>query len=302
MNFEQLKIITVLARERQFSKAANRLHMTTSAVSQAVSKLEEELGLLLFQRSKKNTFPTTDGQYVIRIARTILEKKQEIYEYTTTHYPSRLKIKIGSIPGIIDHLIHSLSFLQQEFPQIELEMIELSTQELIKRLREEKIDIAFLGFSDTLPNYHLPYELIKLTDGAFYCAVSEQSSLVNDEEISYQQVVHYPLALYQDSYILNYVNYMKNKVTLSPRILFETNNMNAIIQSVNQNIAITLAPSYALYSSFHEYFPHVKVIPLENDPEALHTSLWFLRLRDQSLDSLSQTLLSLVRQELHIMH
>ncbi|MFT8362345.1 MAG: LysR family transcriptional regulator [Sporolactobacillus sp.] len=302
MNFEQLRIITILARERQFSKAANRLHMTASAVSQAVSKLEDELGMLLFQRSKKNTSPTTDGQYVIRIAYIILEKRQEIYDYTTTRYPARLKIKIGAIPGIIDRLIHSFIFLQQEFPLIELEMIELNTQELVRHLREEKIDIAFLGFSETLTSYHLPYEIIKLTDGAFYCAVSEQSSLANSEEVSYQQIVHYPLALYQDSFILNFANYMKHKTVLPPRILFETNNMGAIIQSVNQNIAITIAPSYALYSSFHEYLPHVKVIPLENDPEALHTSLWFLRLRDQSLEPLSQLLLSLVKQELHIMN
>ncbi|TGA99860.1 LysR family transcriptional regulator [Sporolactobacillus shoreae] len=303
MNFEQLEILTILAQERQFSRAANRLHMTTSAVSQAVSKLEEELGMTLFQRSRKNTFPTTDGQYIIRIAHMILEKRQEIYDYTSDrHHLSGLKIKIGAIPGIIDHLIHSLERLQHEFPMIEIEMIELNTQDLIKTLREEKLDFALLGFSDSLPNYHLPYDLTKLTDGAYYFAVNQQSPLANYKQLTYAQVVQCPFALYQDSYISNYVSHIENKTHQSVRVLFKTNNMNAIIKSVNHNMAITFGPYYTLFNSFYDRLQRVKVIPIEKDPEVLTTYLWFICSRDPTLASLSQTLLTLVRQELRISH
>jgi DNA-binding transcriptional LysR family regulator len=302
VNFEQLKILTVLAQERQFSKAANRLHMTSSAVSQAVSKLESELGTTLFQRSRKNTFPTTDGQYIIRIAHIILEKRQEIYDYTADHnHQVKLNIKIGAIPGIIDHLVRSLEQLQHEFPLIEIEMIEMNTQDLIKALKEGKLDFALLGFSSTLLNYHLPFELIKLTDGAYFFAVNQQSPLAKNNHLTYAQVVHYPFALYQDSYLSNYVSHIENKTQQSVHVLFRTNNMNAIIKSVSQNMAITFGPYYSLFDSFYDGLQqHVKIIPIEQDSEVLRTYLWFLSSKDSSLASLSQTLLTLVKQELRI--
>ncbi|MCO7125331.1 LysR family transcriptional regulator [Sporolactobacillus shoreicorticis] len=300
MNFEQLKILTVLAQERQFSKVANRLHLTASAVSQAVSKLELELGTTLFRRSRKNTFPTTDGQYIIRIAHIILEKKQEIYDYTADHHHQvKLKIKIGAIPGIIDRFVHLLGLLQHEFPFIEIQMIELNTQNLIKQLREGKFDFALLGFSDALPNYHLPFDLAKLTDDGYFFAVSEQSPLAQFKQLTYAQVVHYPFALYQDSYLLNHVSHIENKTRQSVRVLFETNTMNAIIESVYENMAITFGPYYSLVNSFHDD-RRVKVIPMEADSEVLRTYLWFLSSKDPSLASLSQTLLTLIKQELQI--
>ncbi len=303
MNFEQLNILTILTQERQFSKAANRLHMTTSAVSQAISKLEGELGMTLFQRSRKNTFPTTDGQYVIRIAHIILEKRQEIYDYTSDrHHLLKLKIKIGSIPGIIDHLVRSIEMLQHEFPLIEIDMIEFNTQDLIKALKEEKVDFALLGFSDSLPNYHLPFDLIKLTDGAYYFAVNQQSPLAKYNKLNYTQVIQHPFALYQDSYILNYVSHIENKTHQSIRVLFKTNNMSAIIKSVRHNMAITFGPHYAVFNSFFDDLRSIKVIPIEKDPEVLTTYLWFVCSQDNSLASLSQTLLTLVRQELRLLH
>ncbi|MET1249481.1 LysR family transcriptional regulator [Sporolactobacillus sp. STCC-11] len=302
MNFEQLKILTVLAQERQFSKAANRLHMTTSAVSQAVTKLEAELGMTLFQRSRKNSSPTTDGQYIIRIAHIILEKKQEIYDYTLDrHQLSKLKIEIGAIPGIIDHLVRALELLQNEFPLIEIEIIEMNTQELIKTLREGKLDFALLGFSDSLPNYHLPFGLIKLTDGDYFFAVNQQSPLAKYKQLTYAQVVHYPFALYRDNFLLNYVSHIEKNTHQSVRVLFKTNNMNAIIKSVSQNMTITFGPYYSLFDSFYDGLQqHVKIIPIEKDSEVLPTYLWFLCSRDPSLASLSQTLLTLVKQELRI--
>lgn len=301
MNFEQLKIITILAQERQFARAANRLHMTTSAVSQAVSGLEQELSMTLFQRSRKNTSPTTDGQYMIRIAHIILEKRQEIYDYASDRrHLSRLKVKIGSIPGIIDRLVRSIEIIQHEFPLIEIEMIELNTQNLLKTLKEQKVDFALLGFSDSLTDYHLPFALTKLTDGDYYFAVSQQSPLANYHQLNYTQVIQHPFALYQDSYIVNYVSHIENKTHQSVRVLFQTNNMNAIIKSVCQNMAITFGPYYSLLNSFYDDLQQVKVIPIEKDPEVLKTFLWFLSSQDESLTTLSQMLLTSVKQELRL--
>lgn len=109
MNFEQLNIITTLSEEKSFSKTANKLNITTSAVSQGVSLLEEELGIKLFDRSRSGTYPTTKGQYIINKANFILDKKREIYNYASnkSKFP-KLKIRIGCIPGVNYPLIKAI--------------------------------------------------------------------------------------------------------------------------------------------------------------------------------------------------
>ncbi|MDD9150136.1 LysR family transcriptional regulator [Sporolactobacillus sp. CQH2019] len=299
MNFEQLEIIISLAQERQFSRAAKKLHITTSAVSQAVSNLEKELGLQLFQRTRNSTVPTIDGQYVIREAHIILEKQKEIYKYKAGKDLPSFKVKMGTIPGITDSLIEVIYALKQDFPFLQLDLSEYNTPDLLKALKEEKLDFALIGFSDTLNNYHLPFDITKLVDGTFHFAVNRQSPLAKFKVLRYEQVIQQPLALYQDNYLLNYLSQMENKTHCSARILFKTNHISAIAKAVCQDMAIAFGPYYSLFHIFFEDLQQIKLIPIEQDPDMLTTScLWFISSRDASLTSFSKTLLTLIRQKL----
>ncbi|MBK5491721.1 LysR family transcriptional regulator [Bacillus sp. TH13] len=299
MNFDQLKILISLAQERQFSKTAKKLYITPSAVSQSITNLEKELGVTLFHRTRLSTYPTTDGQYMIRKAHVILQKQREMYEYIQDKRHVRsLKIKIGSIPGMVNQFVDLLPTLQQNFPFLEVDIREFNTQDLLKELREEKLDYACMGFTDSLTNYHLSYNLTKLIGGAFYFAVNRQSPLVIHDVLTYKQVIQQPLAVYPDNFMVNFVSHMENKANNSANVLFTTNNMNTIVKSVCENMVVTFGPYYLLSQAFSQDNQRIKLIPIENDPEILQTFLWLICSRDTSLTVLSQTMLTLMKEKL----
>lgn len=298
MNFDQLKILISLAQERQFSKTAKKLYITPSAVSQSITNLEKELGVTLFHRTRLSTYPTTDGQYMIRKAHVILEKQREMYEYIQDkHHVRSLKIKIGSIPGMVNQFIDLLPTLQQNFPFLEVDIREFNTQDLLKELREEKLDYACMGFTDSLTNYKLSYNLTKLIGGAFYFAVNRQSPLAIHDVLTYKQVIQQPLAVYPDNFMVNFVSHMEKKANQSANVLFTTNNMNTIVKSVCNNMVVTFGPYYLLSQAFSQDNQRIKLIPIENDSEILQTFLWLICSRDTSLTVLSQTLLTLMKEK-----
>lgn len=299
MNFDQLKVLITLAQERQFSKVAKRLYITPSAVSQSITNLEKELGVTLFHRTRLSTYPTTDGQYMIRKAHVILEKQREMYEYIhDKRYVRSLKIKIGSIPGMINQFIDFLPILQQDFPFLEVDIREFNTQDLLKELKEEKLDYACIGFTDSLTNYKLSYNLTKLIGGSFYFAVSRQSPLAIHDVLTYKQVIRQPLAVYPDNFMVNFISHMENKANQSANVLFTTNNMSVISNSVYNNVAVTFGPYYLLSQAFSQDNQRIKLIPIETDSEILQTFLWLISSRDTSLTVLSQTLLTLMKERL----
>lgn len=300
MNFEQLSIITTLSEEKNFSRTANRLHLTTSAVSQAVSSLEKELGVTIFERSKKGKFSTTKGQYIIKKAYIILENKQDIFTYVNNKnsFP-KLKINIGCIPGINYLLIKAIQFLEREFPFIQVSIDEQNTQNLIAALREEKYDFSLLAFSDNIENHNLNYNMKKIVDGSFYFSVNKESQLANYNVLDYETIINEPIAIYEDKFLLNYISHMENKTGKSAHILFKTNNFASIINSIDENMAISFGPSYAIINDFYNNLRDIKLIPAIEDRDTISPALWFLKTKNSSLNEIGDELYKFIKNNIN---
>lgn len=301
MNFEQLNIITTLSEEKSFSKTANKLSLTTSAVSQGVKSLENELGIELFKRSRNGTFPTTQGQYIINKSRFILDKKREIYNYAENknNFP-KLKLRIGSIPGINYPLIKAIQDLEREFPFVELSISEGNTDEILHKLKEEKCDFALLAFTDNLKNHNINYNYKNITEGKFYCSVNNKSNLSKKEIITYKDLKDERIAIYDDKFLLNFISHAEDKIDSDIRILFKTNNFISIMNSVNENIAISFGPSFAIVNDFYDKLDNIKIIPFEEDKEVISPSLWFLWSKNKSLEEIGLELFSSIKRNIRL--
>lgn len=301
MNFEQLNIITTLSEEKSFSKTANKLHLTTSAVSQAVSTLEKELDTKLFERSKRGAFPTIKGQYIIKKAYIILEKKQDIYTYTSnkSNFP-KLKLNIGCIPGINYILIKGIQLLEREYPFLEVSITEENTQNLLNLLKEDKCDFALIAFSKNIVNHNLNYHIDKIVDGSFYFAVNKKSHLAKYEVLDYETIIKEPLALYKDKFLMNYLSHIESKTKKKGRILFKTNNSMSIINSIEENMAITFCPSYTIINDFNNISEHIKLILAVEDKEVISPSLWFLKSKNKSLNEIGEELLKFIKDNIKL--
>jgi LysR family hydrogen peroxide-inducible transcriptional activator len=146
MTLVQLEYIVSIDTHRHFATAADHCFVTQPTLSMQVQKLEEELGLKIFDRSKQPVIPTEAGAAIIEQARKILSEKNKINEIV--QYKKGIltgELKIGIIPTLAPYLLPL--FVQQftkKHPQIKLVVHEMTTDILVSRLREGRIDVGIL--------------------------------------------------------------------------------------------------------------------------------------------------------------
>jgi len=146
MTFVQLEYIVAVDTCRHFANAAARCFITQPTLSMQVQKLEEELGLKLFDRTKQPVVPTEAGAAIIEQARKILGEKNMIEEIV--HQKKGIVagvLKIGIIPTLAPYLLPL--FIQKfirKYPLVKLVVTELTTELIVKSLKEGKIDVGIL--------------------------------------------------------------------------------------------------------------------------------------------------------------
>jgi LysR family transcriptional regulator, hydrogen peroxide-inducible genes activator len=147
MNLQQLEYVVAVDKHRHFAKAAESCFVTQATLSMMIKKLEQELGLILFDRSKQPVVPTEAGKLVIEQARVAL-KETELIKHLTTNLKTGLQgdLKIGIIPTIAPYLLPLLlpRFLKK-YPAIKLKIQEQTTDRLLQLLSSDKIDVAIMA-------------------------------------------------------------------------------------------------------------------------------------------------------------
>lgn len=146
MTFTQLQYIVAIDNCRHFAKAASQCFITQPTLSMQVQKLEEELGLKLFDRTKQPVVPTEAGAAIIEQARKILGEKNMIEEIVQQRKGIITGLlKVGIIPTLAPYLLPLFvqKFIRQ-YPLVKLSITELTTELIIAKLREGKIDVGVL--------------------------------------------------------------------------------------------------------------------------------------------------------------
>jgi LysR family transcriptional regulator, hydrogen peroxide-inducible genes activator len=146
MTFVQLEYVVAVDTYRHFATAAEHCFVTQPTLSMQVQKLEEELGVKIFDRSKQPVVPTEIGIEIIEQSRRILSEKNVISELVQTKKGILTgELRIGIIPTLAPYLLPL--FVQnfyKKYPLIKLVVQELMTEYIVSRLREGRIDVGIL--------------------------------------------------------------------------------------------------------------------------------------------------------------
>jgi len=182
MTFVQLEYLVAVDTYRHFAKAADTCFVTQPTLSMQLQKLEAELGLKIFDRSKQPVVPTEAGMTIIEQARKILSEKGIIEEMVQDKKGELTgELRIGIIPTLAPYLLPL--FIQnfiKKHPQVKLIIKELPTETLLEHLKEGRIDAAIL-----------------------VTPVNEQG--INEEVLFYEELVAYVSkknAAFQKNYVL----------------------------------------------------------------------------------------------------
>ncbi|RYY27742.1 MAG: hydrogen peroxide-inducible genes activator [Chitinophagaceae bacterium] len=146
MTLTQLEYIVAVDNLRHFASAAAHCYVTQPTLSMQVSKLEQELGLKLFDRSKQPVIPTEAGLEILAEARKILGGKRQIEELVANRKGIvKGELKIGIIPTLAPYLLPLfLQSFSKRYPNVRIFISEMMTETIITRLREGRIDAGVL--------------------------------------------------------------------------------------------------------------------------------------------------------------
>ena len=156
MNFASLSYFEVLARERNFTRAAEKLHITQQSLSSNIAKMERELGCQLIVRHVPLDL-TYAGEVLLRYAVTFREERtrmQQEFADISQNQSGVLRIGVAYTRGrtILPDVI--LAF-QKRFPKIQIKLVEDSNDVLHRKLIDGDVDLAIANFSDSLPGIKL---------------------------------------------------------------------------------------------------------------------------------------------------
>lgn len=147
MTLTQLNYLLAVDNHRHFARAAEACFVTQPTLSMQIQKLEDELGVLLFDRSKHPVKPTGIGEKVIAQARTVIHESDRI-EQILQESKNQLEgpFKLGVIPTITPDLVpRFLDKFNKKFPKIHLQIMELTTETILERLRRDELDAAIMA-------------------------------------------------------------------------------------------------------------------------------------------------------------
>ena len=146
MTIVQLGYVVAVDNLRHFAEAADHCHVTQPTLSMQLYKLEQEIGVKLFDRSKQPVVPTEGGKEFIAQALNILAEVDVLQNIVEQRHGTHTgELKVGIIPTLAPYLLPLfVKSFSQKYPKVKLTVNELTTEAIIARLREGRLDVAIL--------------------------------------------------------------------------------------------------------------------------------------------------------------
>ncbi len=153
MTLTELKYVVALAQERHFGRAAGKCFVTQPTLSLAIAKLEDELGVKLFERNKNEVLITGRGEAIVEQARRVLDEVGKIQNLARGGRDQLAgSLRLGAIPTIGPYLLPDLiPILRKRAPDMPLSIEENLTGSLAPMLREGELDVIIVALPFALP-------------------------------------------------------------------------------------------------------------------------------------------------------
>ncbi|CAN5424551.1 LysR substrate-binding domain-containing protein [soil metagenome] len=247
MNLQQLEYILAVNEFKNFIKAAEKCFVTQPTLSMMIMKLEEELGVKIFDRSKKPIEATPHGKEIIKRAKIILGEVFRLKEFAQ-EFKNEIsgEIKLGVIPTLAPYVVPL--FIQEiisAYPGLRLIIKELTTIQIIEFLKSNEVDIGLLATPLNEPDikeHPLFYEE--------FLAYSPEKKGQNSKtymlpsEINVDQLWLLEEGHCFRSQVLNLCN-LRKKEMFSSHLQYEAGSIETLINLVDRNAGITIVPLLA---------------------------------------------------------
>ncbi|WP_409343570.1 LysR family transcriptional regulator [Paenibacillus sp. MBLB4367] len=298
MYLEQLECIVEVAKTGSLTGAAQNSHITLSAVSQAVSSLEAELGIVLFTRSRTGSVPTAEGQRIIRIAFDIVSKVRELKNEAVDYAGAQSgHLAMATIPGPLSLAVDAIMEFKKDYPGIALEIIEEGTAEILDHIRHNRVDLGLTVVNGEYVRDLKGLTFGKLMEAKMVVAVCRHSPLAFRTSISHADLAALPLVLYKDETVKAYMEDVQARYG-TINVLFSTNNTDTIRKVVSEGSAATIGLDFSFIGLPSYPKGDMVTIPLEQPADQKPIYLGWLRSEEKHFSIASRLFIDRLKHAL----
>lgn len=249
MNLRDLKYLVALADTMHFGRAAAACFVSQPTLSTQIKRLEEELGVHLFERAPRRVMLTPAGREAAIRARNIVAEVEQLKEAARrSQNPEAGTVRLGIFPTLAPYLLpHVIPNIRLRFADLELLIVEEKTHVLQTQLREGRLDAAVLALP--ISDDQLHYEF--LFEEPFVLAVPNTHPLQHQSHVSLEDISKERLLLLEDGHCMREQALEVCHITgANEKTEFQATSLETLRHMVAANVGITLLPLLAVKTPF----------------------------------------------------
>jgi DNA-binding transcriptional LysR family regulator len=273
MELRHLRYFIATAEEENVSRAALKLHVSQPAISRQIQDLESELGFKLFERHAKSLKLTEAGKVFLADAKALLQRADEsVKNARAVAGGARGELRVGYAPSLTVRILPpTLRAFQAQFPGVRVALHDLSADEMLEGLREEKLHVALTVLPEKATARGLQHK--ELVRHAVCVVVAPKHPLARSKSLAIDRLVEEPLIVFRrEEYpgYLDFVEKMFAPVGRTPRVAEEHDGISSVLAAVEAERGIAIVSEAVACLAG----PRAKVIPVAGVPPIAVVAIW----------------------------
>ena len=244
-SIKQIRYICAVAEYKHFSKAAEACFVTQSTLSAAIQDLESQLGVIIFERSKKTVLITPSGEKLLAQARKILGEIEDFVSLAKMNQDVLTgEIRLGVIPTIGPFILPSLlKELRETYPKLGLYLKEDLSSKLYRHLQQGELDLIVLAFPYALPEM----DTISLFKDEFLLCLSPGHKLEKSKRVKQSHLHGQSLLLLEEGHCLRDHALEACKLEKADtNLVYQGTSLHTLVHMVANGLGVTLLPQIAV--------------------------------------------------------
>ena len=243
---KNLQYLIALKKTNHFSKAASECFVSPSTFSAGISKLEQDLEILLVERDNKNVAFTPIGKRIVNQAMSVMTEMTTLIETAKLDF-FESEVTIGVIPTISTYILPNfLSNLEKSYPKLKASFREDTSDNLLKQLEKATIDFAIFAFPYELPDYIEDFQVFR--DSIYFIKHKNRNKKIIEDG---------SLLMLEQGHCLRSHILQSNEISNKHISNFSCTSISTLVAMVDMNIGVSFLPKMAIDYGTLDNYPNI---------------------------------------------
>lgn len=242
MNLQQLRYVIALSETQSFTKAAETLFIVQSALSQQVRKLEDELGVQLFERTTRAVSPTPAAEALLPLFHQVLAGVEQIKadaQAMSGTIAGRLTVGIMEVPSESLDVAALMATFHARYPDVRVTLRSGGSDQLVRSIRDRKLDVAIVGSNNIASAGQVSFSPLFVE--SLVAVFPAGHPLAARRSVTLQELAELPFIDFPPGYGLRHET-DRGFTHLQRRVAFEVSRVEEVLQFTRRDLGVALLP------------------------------------------------------------